>query len=391
MLNEKFLVLPDSMKEAHRNAFASGNIKNVFAFLRKCLKWFEDDDEAYCRTMITKNPLKMHNNKAYNKDFNKQIYNFLMDVLERQFDKKNDKKYKGDAYAFIGVGYEFGVFSLPKNPHQAYENYNIAAQLGNSIGTFRLAQCFDKGTGVSASPDQSLSFYRCAAKLGQTEAMHTYGMVMCYGYLNAPKDENTGYYYLKVAAKKADKLCPYPLFDLGLFYEDGVNNAAITEDYKYALQCFEKGAKLGDPNCKFKLGQSYEYGDLTLRKNPEKSVKYYKSAADNGSVDAQYLISEYYLTGKSNMIEKSYSKSYQWAVLGATKCHAPSAFKCGEYALTGTGTDKNILESQFWFEIAKVCGHQDADTKLAEVYHQIEKEDEGAEIPNGCCFCLFGY
>merc|ERR1712133_119951 len=195
-----------------------------------------------------------------------------------------------------------------------------------------MAQCFEKGCGVPQSNETALSFYRCAAKLGLVDALHTYGIITYHGYVGCPKDQNTGYYYMKVAAKKADKLCPYPLYDLGLFYEQGGRECGVSEDYKYALENFEKGAKLGDPNCKYKLALSYEYGDLELRKNKQKSIEYYKSSLN-----------------------------------GAVKGHPGCAFRCGECAMTGTGTEENILEALFWFEIAQVFGHGDALIKIHEL------------------------
>merc|ERR1712126_120204 len=230
-----------------------------------------------------------------------------------------------------------------------------------------MAQCFEKGGGVPQSNETALSFYRCAAKLGLVDALHTYGIITYHGYVGCPKDQNTGYYYMKVAAKKADKLCPYPLYDLGLFYEQGGRECGVSEDYKYALENFEKGAKLGDPNCKYRLALSYEYGDLELRKNKQKSIEYYKSAASSGSVEAQFYLSECYLSGKARYIERSYEKCYKWSLNGAVKGHPGCAFRCGECAMTGTGTEENILEALFWFEIAQVFGHGDALIKIHEL------------------------
>lgn len=391
MINNKFLVVSNDLKEQYEEALNSHNEKNMFKFLKKYLKWIEGDDKPYNRLFLIKNPLKMKNDKVFNKEFNYSIIQFLNKMINNNFsDKRMSKKYKGLAHTYLGIGYEFGIFNCRKSPTDAFNKYKLAAQIGDPLGTFRLAQCFEKGIGVSISQEQALSFYRCAAKLGLTDAVHTYGIIMMYGYCGATKDQNTGYYYMKIAAKKADKNCPFPLYDLGMFYENGTNDCGVNEDYKYAYENFYRGAKLGDPNCKFKLGQCHEFGDLNVKKDREKSIKYYKSAAEYGCVEAQYLISEYYLTGKLRILKKSYEKSFFWTLRGATKGHSGCAFNCGEYTLTGTGTEKDLLGALFWFEISNVLGHSDAKEKIDQLQIQIAKKDAGAEIPAACCFCLFG-
>ncbi|OQS53446.1 SKT5-like protein [Ecytonucleospora hepatopenaei] len=333
----------------------------------------------------------MKENKRHNKDFDQTINLFLKQTLAKSYEnKKHSKKYKGEAYAFMGVGYEYGIFNLESNPSYAFEKYETAAQLGNALGTFKLGQCFEKGFGVYASTEKALSFYRCAAKLGLTEALHLYGMIMFNGYIGAMKDENTGHYYLKMAVKNADKYCPYPLYDMGLFYENGENSCGITKDFSFSLENYEKGAELGDPNCKYKMGQCYEYGDMGLDIDKKKSAQFYTEAANSGQIDAQWILSEYYLTGKKPHIEKSYEKSYGWALAGATKGSERCAFKCGECALSGTGTEENILDAYFWFLISKYLGSADADDKIKEVEHKLAKMDAGAEVPSTCCSCLFG-
>ena len=391
MINDNFFIIPDNIRKKYRDSFKSKKERNIFNFLKLYLKWLESDNESFNRTILCTNPLRMKDNKRYNKEFDLAIIQFLYQTIDKEFkSRKVSKAYKGEAYAYLGVGYEYGVFTLDKNPTKAFESYEISAQLSNAIGTFRLAQCFEKGLGVCVSSEKALSFYRCAAKLGLCEALHLFGLATCQGYVGAVRDENTGYYYLKMAVKKADRLCPYPLYDMGLFYSKGENDCGISEDQKFAIENFEKGAELGDPNCKFRLGQLYEFGDLLCKKNREMAVQYYLEAANAGQIEAQYIISEYYLTGRTNKIEKSYEKSFKWALAGATKGHANCAFKCGESALTGTGTNKNILDALFWFKVAKSYGHADADSKINELEYKIAKMDGGAEVPNTCCYCLFG-
>ena len=90
------------------------------------------------------------------------------------------------------------------------------------------------------------------------------------------------------------------------------------------------------------------------------------------------------------MVKKSYEKSFFWTLRGATKGHSGCAFNCGEYTLTGTGTEKDLLGALFWFEISNVLGYSDAKEKIDQLQIQIAKKDAGAEIPAACCFCLFG-
>ncbi|KAL6122185.1 hypothetical protein NUSPORA_00805 [Nucleospora cyclopteri] len=389
MINSNFLMLPKELQADFEKTFNSGNEKVNFVFLRKYLKFLEDDDKSFNKTYIKHNPLEDVENAKFNDKLNITVYEFLYKVINTGYSKKDNERLKADAYNYLGVGYEFGVFTLNYNPYKAFNNYTISAQLNSGLGTFRLAQCFERGMGTPISAGRALSFYRCAAKLGLTDGLHAYAMILYNGYVGATKDISTGLYYLKVAAKKANKLCPYPLYDLGLHFEQG-DVIELSNDHKYALNLFTKGAKLGDPNSQFKLGQVYEFGDLKQRKNMKKAIDFYKKAAENGHVEAQYMMSELYLVGKSNIIPRSYEKSYQWARFAATKGHSEAAQTCGDCAYTGTGTNKNILDSLWWYKIAEMYGNVESKDKIKNLESQIERQNVGAEVPSSCCCsCLF--
>lgn len=99
---------------------------------------------------------------------------------------------------FIGVSHEYGQFGNPIDSEEAYSNYLLSAQLNNDLGTYKLAQCYENGKGTSRNIEKALYFYRCAAKLGLPDALHSYGSILVNGCLGSEVDEKTGLDYLSL-------------------------------------------------------------------------------------------------------------------------------------------------------------------------------------------------
>ena len=55
----------------------------------------------------------------------------------------------------------------------------------------------------------------------------------------------------------ADLNNSFALYNLGCYYEEGVE---IKQDYKKAIECFERAAKQNDPCSLYRLGCIYEDG-----------------------------------------------------------------------------------------------------------------------------------
>ncbi|MDQ2994431.1 MAG: Sel1-like repeat-containing protein kinase family protein [Pseudomonadota bacterium] len=75
----------------------------------------------------------------------------------------NSLNYLGDVYT---NGYLGQKADLPK----AFKYYKRSAELGNTVGKYKLATCYEKGSGIKANNKKALTFYQEAAACGHESA-----------------------------------------------------------------------------------------------------------------------------------------------------------------------------------------------------------------------------
>ncbi|KAI5168593.1 uncharacterized protein PAEPH01_0259 [Pancytospora epiphaga] len=390
MINTLYLSIPNDLIAEYHSVFQENDDKKIFLFLRKYLRYIECDEGPYNRYFTLRDPVTTKKEtKVFMKDFNAAVGKYLGHYMKHSNLSAKKSVKEGEVACYTGVGHEYGIFGMPLNPKMAFYFYTISAQLNCDIGTFRLAQCYERGLGTHKNLAKAVYFFRCAAKLGLTDGMHVYGMVLAHGYMGAPRDMELGLHFLSLASLKASRIYPYSLFDIGQWYENNSNDANIISDSEYSFEIYYKGTQLNDPNCMHRLGLAYQNGDFGRKVNQSKAFEFYRMAAKQGQIDAQLAVSEIYFNGVGARKKRSPDQSYFWALKAATKGSARAGFILGEYAVRGYGVKQNMLLSLWWFTIASSFGSEEASKKIVELKHEIEKKDSGPFVQPGCCsiFC----
>ena len=93
-------------------------------------------------------------------------------------------------------------------------------------------------------------------------------------------------------------------------------------DYKKEFAKLEVRSEIGDMIAQFDLGQMYQYA-IGVEKNTEEAVKYYKLAAEQGSLPAEYNLGIIYLHGDDD-VTPNYKLALHWLT--------DAAFKGNDYA-----------------------------------------------------------
>lgn len=317
----------------------------------------------------------------YRNDLKKQMIRefnrYCLDFLIKTAGISREKKYSKEAQALIGIAYEKGIFGLKVNIRIATSYYIVSAKQNSKLGTYRLAQIYEKKMGGEDGYSRALYFYRCSAKLGCVYGMHTYGSILLRGELNTEKEFNVGLFYLKLATKKANQKYPYPFYDLAQIYESFNTCNDIEPDDDYAFRLYEKGASLGCPNSQFKVGKCYETGDLFRKKDIRLAVEYFTKASENGHVDAQFIMYKYNITSLYNGSDPDYVSAYNFALKAASRAHPDAAFGLGELIEKGLGVKKNQLRSLWWYDIANVLGCKKASKRLKILRDEVYKKNTG--------------
>lgn len=386
-MRKKNIEISNELKTEFHIVFEKGNEEDIFLFLRKFLKFVENDDSPFNISLIFSNPLKDEENDYFMKCFTRTCNNFLESKASQKNDRER-KKTTGSAMCFIGVGHEYGLFGYELDYELAHDYYEISAQLNNRLGTYKLAQCYEMGKGTQKDLERALYFYRCAAKLGLTDALHTYGSILANGYMGSEIDEKTGLHYLSLAAIKANRIYPYPLFDIGRWYEKKREDQDNAAEEEYSFQVYLKGAQLGDPNCQFRIAKCLNEGELGQKRNLGRSIEWYKKAAQSGQIDAQLKLFDYYFSGISGILRRDPAVSYFWALRAGTKGCPRAVFYLGEFAMNGSGIKQDIILALWWYKIAMTMGSREGKIKYHETLEEVMRRDTGPQIPSNCCRIL---
>lgn len=374
----------------YEKAFESDRLEIKLQFVYKVLRKIEDNRESLCNIVENQTNYNTNYNNNHNTNHNTN-YNTNYDsdnsyerreneclILLRNVTNsptKNDipKKELGKAYAFLGIAHEIGAFGLKVNYGTAHQNYVLALRTGSGMGAFRLAVMFEKGTYEKKNFSKALLYYECAAKMGLPEGAHAYGMILYYTEDNKIHDYQTGFDYIKFAMVSATPEYPYPFFDLARIYEYGNQQINISMDHKYAFKMYVQGASIECPNCCYRLGRSFEFGELDRPRSWRDAISWYKKAAALGQVDAQMALSTFYLTGIDRVLDVNYEEAYRWTLKAAITGHAGAAYSLGGYIEQGIGIKKDSAHALWWYSVSGLYGNKNAKYKIEQLSYQISK------------------
>ncbi|WUR03156.1 chitin synthase regulator [Vairimorpha necatrix] len=302
----------------------------------------------YC---ITNEPFDdIEDVKTFNEKYYKKIREKLIYYTENYtifLDKPKLISKILSAYGFI---LEYGLFDVEIDKNKAKKYYEFSAIYGSPFGTFRLAQCHEKGVGCKKNLKEAVVFYRCAAKLGFLQGIHTFGTIVLRNKFNLEFDDNIGYFYLHLGVNIATRLYPFVCFDYARNLELDLSPTGHVSDIMYCFKMYNKGAEIDCPNCQLRVAQCYEYGELECEIDLEKSYSYYKKASFNGNIDASVKVAQIYIEPKE-MHPPNFELSYKYAIRAAIKGNCMAMLYIIIFYENGLGVDKNLLVAKWWQRI----------------------------------------
>ena len=215
----------------------------------------------------------------------------------------------------------------------------------------RVATCNEIKPGMTRQSSRTIAFYRKAALLGDTAGMYKLGMILLYGLLGEMKDPQEALNWLGRAAERADRENPHALHELGLLYESP-NSQLVDHNPAHAKALIMQAAQLGYTKSQHKIGQCFEYGDLTCPVDHRRSIAWYTKAAQKGDPEAELALSGWYLTGSDGLLKQSDSKAYLWARRAANKGLSNAEYAVGYYAEVGIGIKQDVDFAKRWYKRA---------------------------------------
>ncbi len=139
-------------------------------------------------------------------------------------------------------------------------------------------------------------------------------------------------------------------------FEDGFA-ASEAGDYKTAFSFYKKAAEQGELAAQFNVGLYYDVGKGVAQDDAE-AVRWYKLAAAQGYSIAQLNLGARYANGKG--VPQDYAEAVRWYKLAAVRGNADAQFNLSQNYATGKGVLQDDLQAHMWMNLAAVSGDKGA-------------------------------
>ena len=151
------------------------------------------------------------------------------------------------------------------------------------------------------------------------------------------------------------KLSPQELYEKG-------ETCWENEDYEAAVKWYRKAAEQGFVEAQFELALCYENGDGVPQDDAESITWYYK-AAEQGHAIAQNNLGVHFHDGKG--VNRNYAEALKWYYKAAEQGVENSLYGIGLCFENGQGVPRNLIEAVKWYRKAAEKGFELAKLKLA--------------------------
>jgi TPR repeat protein len=170
-------------------------------------------------------------------------------------------------------------------------------------------------------------------------------------------------------------------YKLGSLYENGVDGSVgingrnfLTIDKVEGMRWYRLAAAQGDVDAQYKIGYIYWNGD-SVKEDKVEGMCFLKLAADQGSAIALFMISEIFMN------ENKINDAIHYLHLAAERGQTVAQFLLGNFYKEGFKSviKKNINEAIRWYRIAAKHEYADAQYELASILYadvDIKKKEE---------------
>ena len=283
------------------------------------------------------------------------------------------------------------------------------AQAGDAESQFELGQCYYNEIGVVYNHSKALQWYKKASSQGLAIASYVIGIMQ--------EEQAETYKWFKLAAEQAynsieEPSSQYTLDELKVFEVDGkllVKQDLLNENrnpYKWlelaaengypraerkwgtlhllkndSVQCFNwtlKAAEDGDIDAQWLVG-SYYISGVGTAKNIDEGLRWRIKVAEQGDLKAIRALGEIYYEGKLGQT-KDYAESFKWYYKGAMVGDTESQYNVGYCYAYGEGVNEDKSEAIKWLRLAAEKDHSAAQWELYLAYRDGEGVEKNMDI-----------
>jgi TPR repeat protein len=151
---------------------------------------------------------------------------------------------------------------------------------------------------------------------------------------------------------------------MGECYYDASSSFGVPKDYAEAVKWYRLAAEQGNVFAQYELGRMYHNG-TGVPKDYAEAAKWWRLAAEQGNAGAQSNLGVFYANGVG--VPKDSAEAVKWYRKAAEQGLAMAQTNLGAMYYDGEGVPKDLVQAHVWWNIAGAKGHEDAKKNLAIV------------------------
>jgi TPR repeat protein len=221
----------------------------------------------------------------------------------------------------------------PIQSNQSNQSNTISqdqAEQASAETQFKWGLQYSKGNGVAKNDQAAAAWWRRSAEKGYVKAQVNLAWAYETG-VGLKQDFDSALMWYRKAADQNDAIAQNKL---GIFYEQGIG---IEKNTVAAVEWYRKAALQGLADAQNKLGIIYAQGigeadtpidsskpsapyinqQIKIPKDETAALEWFKKAANQGDIDAQYNLAIMYVNGLGT--DRSDMQAYFWTTLSAAK------------------------------------------------------------------------
>ena len=299
-------------------------------------------------------------------------YDFMLDLLYNLSESK--------AEGLLQCKDDKGLMKLFLTDHtkKAYEQIRKAADEGNVIALYMMANYFSQGYGVQPINNQkAIAYFKKSYKAGYAVAGYDVADSLPDG---SPEQDEIRNHVKDNILELASEGDAFAQTNAAWGYENGYGTAV---DHLEAVEWYLKAAEQGLAGAQYNLGFMYlgfMYGlGRGVEQSDEEAAEWFLKAAEQGYADAQFWLGRMYEYGTG--VEQSDVKAAEWYLKAAEQGDADAQLKLGLMYKCGCGVTRSDEEAAEWFLKAAEQGDAWAQCYLGDMYLHgtgVEQSDEKA-------------
>lgn len=277
---------------------------------------------------------------------------------------------------YLAQGYQNGLGGLRKDPVEAFELYQHAAEKGQDLAQYELGMMCENGIGTAVDAKQAKQWFEKSAERGNADAQFRFAELEFEtaqsakdreqiqnqrGKLSHQKTTQSALKWYRAAAEQGHAKAQYTLGRLR------ASGEGARKDNLKALNWYRKAAAQNHPEALFHLGLMHQAG-LGTPRDSTKAMQLYRQAADLGSTGAFYYLANglRFGQGASKNPDKG-ERIYYWNILKGISMDAQTSLN--EWALDAAReygiilwqkatTPEELNQATEWIAISALDGNE---------------------------------